>query len=210
MCSKQCSECTSECPRKNRLLPVVAKIITMKSKLILCLAFVFGTCFASNLARAVGGPPPAPESDLPGQNQRKIETYWLAPYVRVSEGFGGTWVTWFDETGKVKRQIATDGVEPGFVNIIGKGEIILGVNEDWKITLPPEPPHNDSHYDMSGYITCTPDSRVFIHEFHPKGGMVSLDIYVHGKLVHSAGPFFQHGGDEVNLNNDGSASLLVW
>jgi hypothetical protein len=48
-------------------------------------------------------PPPGPFPDLPGVSKGKIETYWLAPYVRVSEGFGGTTITWFAEGDRQQR-----------------------------------------------------------------------------------------------------------
>ena len=187
----------------------------MKCKLILCFALILSGISIS-LGHPVSIPPPPPGPDLPGRNNAKIETYWLAPYVRVSNGFGfdGTTVTWFTADGKVKRQTAVSSVEPGFVTIpgsVGHGETILGVNEDWEISLPPEPTNqSQSKYSLSGYITSTPDSRVFVHEYHPKGGWVALDIYVHGKLSNTVGPFVQHLADEVNLNEDGSASLLIW
>jgi outer membrane protein assembly factor BamB len=178
----------------------------MKSKLILCLALVLS---GISFGQPFSIPPMPSSSDLPGENAVKMRTYWLAPYVRASEGFGGTKVTWFDKDGQIKRQADVRSIEPGFV-ITGPGETILGVNEDWKITLPPEPTIADSRHSMSGYITSTPDSRVFVHEYHPKGGMVAEDIYVHGKLVNTIGPFVEHLGDEITLNDDGSASLLIW
>ena len=189
---------------------------TMKKKLLLCLAlFLSGNLFGQPLSvpPPLSDPPPPPSPDLPGENAGKIETYWLAPYVRASEGFGGTTVTWFADDGRVKRQTTVSVIEPGFVGLpssMRHEQTILGVNEDWKITLPPDPPNTDPHYDMSGYTTSTPDSRIFVRQYHPKGGMIALDIYIHGKLSNTIGPFFQHQGDEVALNDDGSASLLIW
>jgi hypothetical protein len=184
----------------------------MKPKYILCLALVLS---GGLFGQPISIPPPLPDPplssspDLPGENAGKIRTYWLAPYLRASEGFGGTKVTWFDKDGQIKRQADVSSIESGFV-ITGPGETILGANENWKITLPPEPTITDSRYSLSGYITSTPDSRVFVHEYHPKGGRVAEDIYIHGKLVNTVGPFFQHKGNEVALNDDGSASLLIW
>jgi hypothetical protein len=178
--------------------------MNMDSKLILYFALLFNDIsFAQSPLHSVPPPPPGPA--LPGENKGKIETYWLAPYVRASEGFGGSTVTWFAKDGRVKRQAAVSGFEPGFVNRIGHGETVQGVNEDWEISLPPEPANN-----QSGYITSTPDSRVFIHEYHPKGGQVALDIYLHGKLANTVGPFFEYQGTDVALNDDGSAGLLIW
>jgi hypothetical protein len=178
----------------------------MKTKLLLYFVVILnGASFGEPFSTP--GPPPGP--DLPNGDAYKMKSYWLAPYVRVSEGFGGTTVAWFGEDGHIKRQNAVSGVEPGFVNLIGYGEI-QGVNEDWIINLPREHIDDDSHYAMSGYITSTPDSRVFVHEYHPKGGWVAEDIYVHGKLANKVGPFVQHLADEIQLNDDGSASLWIW
>jgi hypothetical protein len=178
----------------------------MKPKPILFLTLVlsgwFGGCITTS---SFGALPPGPIPPLPGVSKGKIETYWLAPYVRVSEGFGGTTVTWFSEDGHLRRQSAVSGIEPGFVNVIGQGETILGVNEDWKITLPPEPPPV-----QSGYITSTPDSRVFVHEYHPNPGQIALAIYLHGLLTNTVGPFWQYQGRDVELHEDGSASLPIW
>jgi len=177
----------------------------MKPKLILCLALVlsgglFGYCVT---ASAVGEPPPPPGPDLPGVSKGKIETYWLAPYVQASEGFGGTTITWFTEGAHVKQQAAVGSIEPGFATLIGHRNVLRGVNEDWKITLP----HTTG---PAGYITSTPDSRVFVHEYQPKPDRIALDIYVHGKLANTIGPFLQYLGHDVELNEDGSATLIVW
>ena len=177
----------------------------MKAKTLLCLALVLG---GRVFGQPHSAPPPPPGPDLPGQNQTKVETYWLAPNVQVSKGFGKTTVIWFDKNGQIKRQTAVESVEPGFV--IENGKTMLGVNEDWKIHLPPEPAPIPSRYSLSGYITSTPDSRVFVHEYHPQGGMVAEDIYIHGKLVNTVGPYFEYLGNEISLNDDGSANLLIW
>jgi hypothetical protein len=156
----------------------------MKPKIILGLALVlsgwFGCCL-TGFAGAERSPPvsvpfPGPGPDLPGVSKGKIESYWLAPYVRASEGFGGGTITWFTEDWHIRRRTAVSGIEPGFVDIIGQLETIQGINEDWKITLPAEPTAGQSVYNMSGYITSTMDSRVFVHEFHPKPGWIALDI----------------------------------
>jgi hypothetical protein len=81
--------------------------------------------------------------------------------------------------------------------------MLRGVNEDWEITLSPEP-------GPAGYFTSTPDSGVFIHEFHPQQGMIGLHIYVHGKPAPVVGPFLQYLGRDVVLNDDGSTGLLIW
>jgi hypothetical protein len=124
-------------------------------------------------------PPRPPGPNLPGVSRGKLETYWIAPYVRVSTAFGRTTVAWFSKDGKIQRQTEASGIEPGFISVTaqkGSGETIWGVNEDWQITLP-------VRVGESGYTTSTPDSRVFIEEFHPEYGLIALNIYLHGKLT---------------------------
>jgi hypothetical protein len=153
------------------------------------------------------GPAPAQlPSDLPGESKGVINACWVDPYVQASKAFGKTIFTWFAKDGSVKEQLAVDGIEPGFVNVVGRQGGIRGVNEDWEITLPPGP--NDP--GLSGYITSTSDSRVFFHERHPKQGLIALDIYVHGKLADTVGPYFQYLANDVAMNEDGSAGLLIW
>ena len=179
----------------------------MKTTLVLTFMFILsGNLFGEPF----GGFPLEMGPDLPNGDKNKIEAYWLAPYVRVSAGFGCTTVSWYSEDGHIKRQTAVSSIEPGFVYMIGPGEIIQGVNEDWQISLSPDPIDHDSHYAMSGYINSTPDSRVFVHEYHPKGGWVAEDVYIHGKLASKVGPFVQHLADQIQLNDDGSANLMTW
>jgi len=151
-------------------------------------------------------PPYVPGPDLPGTSKGKLETYWVAPYVRASVIFGRTTVTWFGQDRSIQRQTDAIAVQSGFIDATHQnnaGEVVWGTNEDWKIALP-------VRSGESGYATATPDSRVFIEEFHPKPGLISLNIYVHGKLTNTAGPFLQYKADEVHLSDDGSASLIVW
>jgi hypothetical protein len=179
----------------------------MKLKLICCLALILsGFWFCGcGTASAQGMPPPPPGPNLPGVSRGKIDAYWLAPYVRAAGGFGGTTVTWFDAEGHVKTQAAATTLQPGFVSLSGSKHEVQGVNEDWKIVLSAEP--GPGGY---GYTTSTPDSRVFLHEFHPQQGMIGLHIYVHGKPAPVVGPFLQYLGREVVLNDDGSTGLLIW
>jgi hypothetical protein len=185
----------------------------MKTKITLCFALGLSSILSIVLADEkppLPDPPPQPGPYLPGGDKGRAETYWLAPYVQASEGFGGTRLTWFKEDGRIRRQANVGGIEPGFIFTIGHGEVVEGVSEAWKITLPPEPKAVQSGYDMSGYTTSTPDSRVFVHEFHPKPGWIALDLYVHGLLANTVGPFPQYGGEDAQLSDDGSTALIVW
>jgi hypothetical protein len=144
-------------------------------------------------------------SDLPGSSKGVVNAYWVAPYVQASKFAGKTMFTWFTKEGTIKRQSLVDTTQPGFVSPAGQGETFLGVNEEWQIKLPSEP----IEPGLAGYITSTSDSRVFFHERHPRHGLIALDVYVHGKLANTVGPFFQYVANDVALNEDGSSGLLI-
>ena len=176
---------------------------------------------------AKAGDPPLLSSDLPGIGKGKVEAYWVGPYVRYlrvsGDGNGGT-VTWFTDDWKQKRQTTVSSVQPGFATTVSRRfpealvrhrfaldfvrrsayqNIVHGVNEDWSFVLP-------NKAGPSGYLTSTPDSRVFVHEFHPTQGRIALDVYVHGKLANTVGPFRQYPAGDVSLSDYGSAALIVW
>jgi hypothetical protein len=157
---------------------------------------------------AVGLPVSELPSDLPGESKGKITANWVAPYVLASVVNVTPTLTWFTKDGAIKRQMTVSGPEPGFgyVSVAGPPETIKAINEDWEIRLPGQP----SEPGLAGYVTGTPDSRVFFHERHPKQGLVALDIYLHGKLANTVGPFVQYPLSDFALNDDGSAGLLIW
>ncbi len=147
-------------------------------------------------------------SDLPGQSQGRVGACWLAPGVLAAKALGKTTVTWLAPDGSVKRQVAeAEDVGPGRGFLGARGQrAAQGINEDWRIT--PRPPTAGA---FGGHITSTPDSRVFLDQFSPQPGWVSLDIYVHGQRVNTIGPFLPcYPSTDAVLNDDGSAALLVW
>ncbi len=154
----------------------------------------------------VKGPPPSEwPSDLPGASGGQIDTYWVAPYVQATTEFGKTTMTWFAKDGNIEHETAVSDIQPGFVDISGRTQMIQGINEDWQITLPRGP----SDMGLAGYITSTADSRVLVHERHPKLGQIAVDFYAHGKQVNTIGPFWQYSVSDVALNDDGSAAFLI-
>jgi len=178
----------------------------MKLNLLPCLLLALNGLAQGAPPPPFSVPPRPPGPNLPGVSRGKLETYWIAPYVRVSTAFGRPTVAWFSKDGNIQRQTEASGIEPGFISVTaqkGSGETIWGVNEDWQITLP-------VRVGESGYTTSTPDSRVFIEEFHPEYGLIALNIYLHGKLTTTVGPFQQYKADQVQLSDDGSASLTIW
>jgi hypothetical protein len=159
----------------------------------------------------VASPPPSQwPSDLPDTDQGMIDVSWIAPYVQASKAFGKMTITWFTQAGQADKQISVSDVNPasGFVEIIGHPNVVVGINEDWRITprkVVPQPDSPDERYAES-----TPDSRVFVYQYNSKPGTVGLDIYIHGERVNTLGPFFlYYPSHEVVLNDDGSAALLV-
>jgi hypothetical protein len=102
----------------------------MKSKLL-------PTAILFLAAIAIPQPAPAPvpilESDLrtlPGTPIGEAKSYWLAPYVRVSEGgirrHGTRSVTWLSEDGSSKT-LAVAHDQPGFVEVKENGTwIVMG------------------------------------------------------------------------------------
>ena len=157
------------------------------------------------IVHAVPPPPSRWPSDLPGLNGGIVDSHWVAPYVQATTVSGRTTLTWFSKNGNIEQQTAIGDLQPGFVDIPGRPQTIWGINEHWQITLPRGP----SAPQLAGFITSTADSRVFVHEHHPKQGQIALDIYVHGNRVNTVGPFWQYGGNDVVLNDDGSAAFLI-
>ena len=154
---------------------------------------------------AMGPPSSQWPSDLPGESGRIKDSYWVAPYVQATTQFGRTMLTWFSKDGNIEHQAAVSDIQPGFVDISGRPRTFQGINEDWQITLHRGP----SDLGLSGYITSTADSRVFVHERHPKLGQIAVDFYAHGKQVNTIGPFWQYSVSDVALNDDGSAAFLI-
>jgi hypothetical protein len=145
-------------------------------------------------------------SDLPDKGEGKVDAYWVTPYVRAIKALGKTTVAWFSRDGGIERQSTVDNIQAGYANLAGAKWTAQGINEDWRIT-----PHPAANGPVGSYATSTPDSRVFVDEFSPKPGFVALDIYIHGKRVNTMGPFLPGPlSNEVILNDDGSAGLLVW
>ena len=94
----------------------------MNSKLLSTASFLVMAAVLSPPVRA--GQPMGARADLPGESKGKVEAYWMAPYVLVSEERigkrGATMVTWFNEDGRIKRQTEVSILEPGYVVIISR------------------------------------------------------------------------------------------
>ena len=166
-------------------------------------------CVLANSEVAYSQPAP-PARRLPGVTKGEVRTWWLAPYVRVTEErIAKRWtidVRWFDSEGNVVREVSGRNVSAhsGYVSALADGKnTIYAVNGDWKFVLPKKS-------GRPGYITATRDSRTFLHEFHPREGQIAVDVYFRGKLVKTIGPFQQHRGESVQLSADGSMALLAW
>lgn len=180
--------------------------------LIFCLALavLFGACRlnAAEPARKPisNGPIHGPFSNLPGESKGKMQSGWIAPYVNASElTIGGrqiSTVLWFDGTGRVVRTVIDGTPQVGFV-FSKDCSTIYAKNEDWQLTLP-------KRNQVESYCIASENSKTLIYQFSPKSHQLSLDVYTHGKLVNSLGPFESYEGREVHVSEDGSAALLIW
>jgi hypothetical protein len=160
-------------------------------------------------------PPMDDGRDLPGKTRGRGESYWLAPYVRVSAGtYGPANIVWLTqgETREPRDFATVETFDPSYaIAKSGEGEdIILGINEEWKITLPGTAKRRPT-------IQGTPDSRIILVQHPvPSAGPVGpfgdlmVDIYHHGKLASTRGPFLRYRGNAVKLGADGATALKCW
>jgi len=150
--------------------------------------------------------PPPPPITMPGRKLGEQSTRWLGPYVlyaraRVGEAARST-ITWLGPKGEVLREFSGKGLlllEPGYVWHGGKA---YAVNGDW--TVSPLPRRNAERS-----ITSSRDSVAYLVSYHPSESEVAADLYLHGKLTASVGPFLAYRGGDFRLGEDGSMSLLT-
>src|SRR5260370_28588169 len=90
--------------------------ILRRTLILTGLLFNLGTMVAAQSVPLVLGP------DLPGSAEGKTETYWLAPYVRASQGFGGTTITWLAKDWRINRQATVTILQPRFVTTFPHSE----------------------------------------------------------------------------------------
>jgi hypothetical protein len=153
------------------------------------------------------------------------KTQWIRPYVRATnERIGSTWTTsvrWFDPNGAVIREVSGPHVHAetsGYVSEAFEDSVVYhAVNGDWKVVLKKHSLLEAVKTRIfrksprrAGYIAATPDSRTFVHQFHPEEGQMAVDAYVLGKYVGTVGPVPQYLGRSVELGSDGSFALLAW
>jgi hypothetical protein len=183
----------------------------MKSR-FLAVCFLFLAAMAIP-HRAKAPIPFIPRLEVPGEALGKASGRWLAPYVRATEEiFGGhrtETVTWFSKVGSVRTQIA-GFAQSGYVIAHEDGQTVAyGINEPWKVALPKKP--DDLRIGpFPGADTCTPDSRTFIRPFTPEPGQNSLEVYAHGVLTATLGPFVRHMAQQFEMNDDGSMAAVIW
>jgi hypothetical protein len=184
------------------------------------LAMLFTIVLILAPQRAKGPPPMQIDfAKIPGRNERTSMSYWAAPFVKVTNdstyafpdeaGIGErvlkltTTLTWYSETGPIKTQ-KVDSEVYGHVMVREDGQMFIqGVSEPWRLTLPKKP-------GSPGYTTSTADSRMFVHEFLPEDRRIEVDLYLHGRLAGTLGPFVRHRAEGVQLGADGAVALLIW
>lgn len=163
------------------------------------------SAFSSGLAHA-SAPPVLRE--LPGTTKGEAESRWIAPYALATSHFvggkGSTTIRWFDERGRVSRELSGCQIDArtDFICERSAGRATFhDVNGKWQLVLPEKP-------GPSGSITAVGDT--FVHQFHAVEGQIAADIYLAGRLVGSIGPFVRYRGRDVCLAYDGSSALLTW
>jgi len=146
-------------------------------------------------------------------------TEWVAPYVNfTSMAAGGhaiRTITWFSEDGSTNidggtKTQAVAFVQHGIALAAENGQTVaFGLCEPWKVALPKKP--DDSHmWAAPDSMAATPDSRTFIRPFTPAEGQIAVDVYVHGVLANTLGPFARHAPQETTMNDDGSIAMVIW
>lgn len=153
-------------------------------------------------ARSSGPAPPA--YNCPAKQLAARKTVWLGPYVSADEVRIGehsrVTIRWFGPDGKVVREI----VEPGGVicisDYLGEGKALYSVNGDWSF----------SPVEREGINTLSTTPEAYLISYNPKEDLICGDLYWHGKLVASVGPFYQHIQAGFDLGADGSTAIIVW
>ncbi|HUB67467.1 MAG TPA: hypothetical protein VL981_08290, partial [Candidatus Methylacidiphilales bacterium] len=141
-------------------------------------------------------------------------SYWIWPFVRASacEPDGSVLVTWWDEKGNFHRYVDAKYVGTGYLGLRDQGDVVEGINADWKITLSPSPDNDD------GLEQATADSRIFLAESTLDRDQTFVNVYVNGGLTGTLGPFLRYRRWPVavesnyNFSSDGNdcTSLLIW
>lgn len=194
---------------------------------LLAVTFLFLTAMAIP-DRAKAPPPPefVPQPPLPGKYLGAAANYWRAPYVEVSEDRIGSHntetVTWFSEDGSVKKQMQSHEsilkyADPGYiVSTTENGqEVIHGLAEPWRCALPKRPvaPSLPDLPPAPGFPmpqAATLDGRTLIDTFNPGKDELAYDVYVHGVLANTVGPFVGNQFPPVKPNSDGSTAIGIW
>jgi len=156
----------------------------------------------------------------PGPSVGKFTSYWVGPRVRISEERAGKTskmtATWYSEDGMASTR-GIRYVQQGFVGALEDDELVqYGINEPWRIVTPKEsgsgigPDSKGRVRSLAGITRATPDSRVLVRQFCPRGGEIALEIHVHGEATPTIGPFTQYLGRSEELGEDGSTAMLVW
>jgi len=170
--------------------------------------------------QVLAGPPMIIGPTEPGPLVGKFTSYWAAPRVRISQETAGKTstmtATWYSEEGVASTR-RSGSVQPGFITVLEDGQVVhYGTNEPWRIVTPKDtgpgfgPDAKGKIKSMAGITRSTPDSRVLVRQFCPRGGEIALEIYVHGQATPTIGPFTQYLGRSEELGEDGSTAMLVW
>jgi hypothetical protein len=175
---------------------------------------LLATLLSVSTALAAGVPPPgvpfggpAPRAyNFPPVTRGEHRVVWLGPYtssdwVQVGQRSQVT-VRWYSPDGKVTREIVQPGGQQMFGDYVEKSKVLYAVNGPWHFT-----PMDRKR--VNGVIDTSPDA--YLLSYSPKEGVVRADLYWHGELAASVGPFYQYrGNDSLTLGPDGSLSIVAW
>jgi hypothetical protein len=154
--------------------------------------------------------PVVERNSQPGLRKGYTDSHWGAPFLLVTkfsvEERFVTSVKWFDENGKVTKELSSPGVHDrgDYISEYSDGKsIIHGITGDWKFALPEKPDIKSWDQSVRGR------GDMFVHEFRPSPEMMSMDIYRKGVLVGSFGPFVKNYFD-AHIGEDGSVTFMTW
>jgi len=173
---------------------------------VLWLAAVVCACVVMERASMAAGSraPSRVTHDYPPVQVGARETVWLGPYVSADQvRIGEHWqvaIRWFDREGRVVREVLQPGGVISVSDYVEDGKVLHSVNGDWSFS----PVEREGIYGL----TATPDA--YLISYNPEEDLICGDLYWHGRLVATVGPFYQHIHCGFNLGADGSMAIIAW
>jgi hypothetical protein len=161
---------------------------------------------------AAAGVPYMPPATFPGTKLGAVEGRWIAPWVysfssKVGEHRFERTVRWYDANGVVIKELSGLKVSdfPDFVTEwVDDRFYIHGVYSSWKFELP-----RKAAPGMRPGFHCA-RGEIFLDRYYVRLGESMIDVYDHGKLAGTAGPFRDHRDQSLAQSDDGCTALMTW